>query len=149
MKTPSFTLRLAVLAGLSFTLGMLVGCGDITATMVDPPAADAGAGDIGASSLDTTPRGTVEPFPFDAHPPAPADADNEAPRVEAVDSAGEGSAQDTIRAPHCQGAAADYRVTVCKPACGTCGKLGEASTYIAGCWTTDDFHCVDSCGDCR
>lgn len=145
--TRSEARRLALLACLSFTLGMLVGCGEVTATMIDPPVA-------------ASPEAGVQ---SDSTAPAPGTTD--APTVDVASSIGKdvgppdaGAAVSPEVAPevapppprpHCQGAAADYRVTLCKPACGTCGKLGEASTYIAGCWTTDDFHCVDSCGDCR
>lgn len=146
MRSLAFTFY--ALAALGFCLGFLSGCGEITATTLDPPAAagpdasleppaanlpvqDAGAGatlDAAAAGGDTA--ATIQPEAGAGELGAP-EAPPEHPAL------------------RCQGASTDYRLAVCKPGCGTCGKLGEASTYIAGCWTSDDFHCVDSCADCR
>jgi hypothetical protein len=141
-----------VLAVLSFVLGLLIGCGDVTANMVEaPPAAPPDAGDT-VSRPDVGSRQGADAFVPTSDSDGAAAAGGEAATIPDAGATPEASAAAEVAPehfPHCQGASSDYRLTVCKPGCGTCGKMGEASTYIAGCWTSDDFHCVDSCAGCR
>jgi hypothetical protein len=132
----------------AFCLFFFFGCGSVTespaTSLVPGPdrgTLDGAASDLGSAALADGGSGGAEGGQLAETPRTDVGGSEAAPSPDAGDVA-------PIRPTHCAGSSADYRTTVCKPGCGTCQQLHEA-TSVAGCWTSDDFHCVDSCAGCR